>query len=64
VITFIQKTWFLWWILATLFSLRWFHLVSVRPDDEGAFEAADSAKEKASTGSKQIPSGTASSLFT
>jgi hypothetical protein len=61
---FIQKTWFLWWTLAVLFILRWFQLFSPRTDDEATFRAADSAKEKASTGSKQIPSGTASSLFT
>jgi hypothetical protein len=64
VIPFIEKTWFLWWIVATLFVLRWFHLFAFRTDDEGAFEKPDSAKEKSSTGSNQISSGTASSLFT
>ena len=51
-IAFLQKTWFLWWILATQLILRWFHLFSSRTDDEAAFEAADSAKEETSTGSK------------
>jgi len=65
VIAFLQKSWFLWWILATLVILRWFHLFSSRTNDnEGAFEAADSVQEKASGGSKQIPSGAASSLIT
>jgi hypothetical protein len=26
VILFIEKTWFLWWTLATILALRWFHL--------------------------------------
>jgi hypothetical protein len=28
VIPFIEKTWFLWWVLANLLVLRWFHLFS------------------------------------
>ena len=63
-IAFMEKTWFLWWILATLVILRWFHLLSSGTDSEGAFEASGSAKENGSTDSKQIPPGTASSLFT
>jgi hypothetical protein len=39
VISLIQKTWFLWWTLATLVVLRWFHLFSSGTDDEGDFEA-------------------------
>ena len=46
-IPFIQKTWFLWWILAALIILRWFHLFSVRMEDE-AREAPDAGEEKAS----------------
>jgi hypothetical protein len=49
VIPFIQETWFVWWILATLVVLRWFHLFSFRSDNERAFEAADSGEEKAAT---------------
>jgi len=55
VIPFIQKTWFVWWILATLFILRWFHLFSSHPD-EGALEVPDSGERKAVTASNQIPS--------
>lgn len=62
-IPFIQKTWFLWWILATLVILRWFQVFSSRADAR-ALEAADSAKEAASTASKQTPSGAAGRLFT
>jgi hypothetical protein len=47
VIPFFQKTWFLWWILAALIILRWFHLFSVRMEDE-AREAPDAGEEKAS----------------
>jgi hypothetical protein len=28
VVLFIEKTWFLWWMLAIVIGLRWFHLVS------------------------------------
>jgi hypothetical protein len=45
VIVFLQKTWFLWWVLATLVILRWFHLFSFRPD-EMETEAADSGEEQ------------------
>jgi hypothetical protein len=58
-IFFLQKTWSLWWILATMFVLRWFHLLSSRAY-ESAFEAADSAEEGVAATSTQIPSGTVS----
>jgi hypothetical protein len=67
VIPFIQKTWFLCWrALATLFILRWFDLVSVRPHkrDLDAVDAADAGEAEAATASNQVPSGTASRLFT
>jgi hypothetical protein len=53
-ILFFQKTWFLWWILATFVILRWFHLFS-SGSNERALEAADFAEGEASTTSKQIP---------
>jgi hypothetical protein len=28
VILFIEKTWFLWWMLAIFLALRWFHVLS------------------------------------
>ena len=46
-IPFIQKTWFVWWILATLVVLRWFHLFSFRSDNEKASEAVDSGEKEA-----------------
>jgi hypothetical protein len=36
---FLTKTWFIWWIIADLAILRWFHLVSwggVEPELEDA----------------------------
>ncbi len=64
VIPFIEKTWFLWWILAilaTLAILCWFHLFSSRTDDS-AIEVPASSEEQVCTASDQIPSGTASNL--
>jgi hypothetical protein len=42
-ILFLQKTWFVWWILANLFILRWFYVFSSHPD-ERFLETADSAE--------------------
>jgi hypothetical protein len=56
VILFIQKTWFLWWILASVVILRWFHLFS-SSTHETALEAVDSGEEEACTASNQILSG-------
>lgn len=53
-IVFLQKTWFLWWILATLFILLWFHRFSSQPE-ERALEAVDSGEEEeAVTASNEI----------
>jgi hypothetical protein len=64
VISFIEKTWFVWWILAILFILRWFNVFLSDADEEIAFEAVEPAKGKSAGASKQIPSGTAGSLLT
>lgn len=31
---FFEKTWFFWWVVATLAVLRWFHFVSMNGGDE------------------------------
>jgi hypothetical protein len=61
-IVFLQKTWFLWWILANLFILQWFHRLSARSDERN-LGAADSGDETAATASSQAASETASRLF-
>jgi hypothetical protein len=45
VIAFIEQTWFLWWILATLIILRWFHLFS--SNAEGDRDAPSLDEEQA-----------------
>jgi hypothetical protein len=35
VILFIEKTWSLWWILAIILAVRWFHLLSAGAKMEG-----------------------------
>jgi hypothetical protein len=48
IFTFIAKTWFLWWMLAILIVLRWFHLVaSARPTVEGLDAMAPEEEEQA-----------------
>lgn len=51
-ILFIQKTWFMWWMLMTVFILRWFHLLSYRTN-ESALELPDLDEEE--TPHHQIP---------
>jgi hypothetical protein len=45
VIFFIEKTWFLWWMLAIVLALRWFHL-SVSAKLEGPDAAASEEREQ------------------
>jgi hypothetical protein len=45
VILFIEKTWFLWWMLAIILALRWFHL-STRTKMEGPDALACEEKEE------------------
>jgi hypothetical protein len=47
VILFIEKTWFLWWMLSNVIAVRWFHILSVRAKLESP-EAQDSATEEKS----------------
>lgn len=44
-ILLIEKTWFLWWIVATLLALRWFHL-SARTKMEAPDAVASEEKEQ------------------
>jgi hypothetical protein len=62
VIRFLQKTWFFWWLLATLVILRWFQLSSPRAGEKD-LEEADSAKEEAPVALKEVPSGTTNRQF-
>jgi hypothetical protein len=44
---FIEKTWFLWWIFAVVFILRWFHVSSVDIDAEDESPPIASSKNEA-----------------
>lgn len=46
-ILFIEKTWFLWWMLAIIIVLRWFHVVSANPKVEGLDALAPEEEEEA-----------------
>jgi hypothetical protein len=60
VIPFIEKTWFLWWILATLIILRWCRLFLSSPDDSAVRNFG--VEQQASTSSDRIASEAASRL--
>ena len=55
-ISFIEKTWFLWWIVATFIILRWFHLFSSAAESNRDASALDEEQEKAILSSPR-PSG-------
>ena len=44
-IPFMEKTWFLWWLLATVVILRWFHLLSSRATLEASKQTSTPRKE-------------------
>jgi hypothetical protein len=53
VILFIEKTWFLWWMLAIVVALRWFHLVSSNVKLQG-LEALPLEEEEAYVDTWQV----------
>ena len=57
-ISFIEKTWFLWWIVATLIILRWFHLFLSRAES-GVDAAASDEEQAAAIAPGPRPSGRA-----
>ena len=61
VISFIEKTWFMWWILMVLVVLRWFQLFSVDVD-ETAFEVPISSEGGARMASDQMTSASVGRL--
>jgi hypothetical protein len=60
---FLENAQLLWWIVAIVFILRWFHLCSSRSDNNDHVTRASGSGET-SAPAKQIPSGSASRLFT
>ena len=60
---FLENARLFWWMVAIVFILRWFHLLSSRSDGNDHETRAPGAGQ-ASAPAKQIPSGTASRLFT
>ncbi len=46
-ILFIEKTWWMWWMLANVVLLRWFHVLSLRGEMEspGAANAEEEQTE-------------------
>lgn len=58
-ISFVEKTWFLWWLLATLMILRWFQLFSSETSDDRVVSSYDDEQAGAAA-SRPVPSGSAS----
>jgi hypothetical protein len=54
VILFLEKTWFVWWMLATVVGLRWFHLLSANVKLEGLEAQAAEKEEEAYVDTWQI----------
>lgn len=51
-ILFVAKTWFLWWMFATVFIVRWFHMVSAHPTAEDFSTPASDRKQAESVCAK------------
>lgn len=49
---FFEKTWLVWWIIATLIVLRWFHIIS----SGAGFETDGECKDIETVGSQQLGS--------
>jgi len=49
-ISFFEKTWFLWWMFAVLIILRWFHTQSADIAFEEAADASEIRNDRASLG--------------
>lgn len=43
---FIEKTWILWWLLALVAAIRWFHLISAGPRVETSGTLAPGKQEE------------------
>jgi zona occludens toxin (predicted ATPase) len=52
-ILFISKTWFLWWMFAVAFIVRWFHVVSAPATTED-FNTDASDREQSQTVRAQL----------
>jgi hypothetical protein len=47
VILFIAKTWFLWWMLAIVVAVRWFHLLSAKRMESADQSVSEAQEEEA-----------------
>jgi hypothetical protein len=53
---FIEQTWFLWWIVAVVFILRWFHVSSQDVDATGKNLPIAVSRHEEPDARSQIPS--------
>jgi hypothetical protein len=60
-IPFMEKTWFLWWMLAIVVIVRWFHLLQATDTLES--DASASAPQQACSNSGEFSSPNARSLW-
>jgi hypothetical protein len=42
---FFEKTWFIWWVVASIVISRWFHVTSVDNADESSASDAGSSQK-------------------
>jgi hypothetical protein len=52
VILFLEKTWFLWWIVAIILILRWFHLFASNAEE--TLDAPAAGEERTAVASGQF----------
>ena len=53
-ISFVEKAWFVWWMVATVLAVRWFHVLAIYSGSPNAF-MSDDAKSSGALGQKAQP---------
>ena len=51
-ISFVEKAWFVWWMVATVLAVRWFHVLAVYSGSPNAFICEDDPQISGAVGQK------------
>jgi hypothetical protein len=55
VISFVEKAWFVWWMVATVLAVRWFHVLAIYSGSPNAFMFEDDPQISGPLGQKAQP---------
>lgn len=63
-IPFMEKTWLLWWMLAIVVVMRWFHLLQTTAKSEGFDAPAPVPQESRSNSGSEVATAKPTQSFT